>query len=288
MGATLSKHSLCAMGNCKAFRLLYGEGKLTARCKLYLIVSYYIRKSKVDQMVPMQIKQFIIETFIYQPIFETGRQPASSPQWMSHHINSLYTRKFQIFQIIVVGDQQAKTSLIKNYFAAEWRPGLTIPTPWITSTSSVADIPLFHHYTDVVSNGKKIGFSIWDVKLHAPIYGETLLHTLMRITPFDGALICYDISNKRTLSESVKKWNDELNKGPSDSMIKYLVGCECEETDKRGCQQKEAVKIAQDLGIDDVIDTSAICNINVAKLFDGIVGRMFEERWSKANCPFYG
>lgn len=63
---------------------------------------------------------------------------------------------------------------------------------------------------------------------------------------FSGALIVYDVTNRSSF-DTVRKWNQELNRFAGDVCTQIILGNKADLDDKRKVTDDEATKLAQEL-----------------------------------------
>eukprot|EP01084_Bolivina_argentea_P063013 115117_1 len=88
-----------------------------------------------------------------------------------------------------------------------------------------------------------------------------------------GIIMCYDTTNKESLVEGIKYWNDKCAK---QVVYKIIVGTKCDLESRKVCNKHDAFEIAKECGIEHVIETSALNGQNVHNVFDIIVENIFD------------
>ena len=99
-------------------------------------------------------------------------------------------------------------------------------------------------------------------------------------------LLCYDITCEQSL-DNVKYWNEECNKHAKTAIMRAMVGCKCDLENERQCSKENVREIANECGIDYVIETSAKDDVNLDKLFYDVTDQMVDYVLNRPNYPFY-
>ena len=244
---------------------------LNANDKLDIIISCWLRECSITKSsFPDAIKHVIIDTFIYQPIFDIiSKAPTQRYKKSNSQSTTQQAYDYKI-KLLLVGDKNVgKTQLFKSYQDSNHVPMMFNIEPYF-KTIDVDD--------------KRVKLQIWDLNWDRLFDKTAPLRGIM------GVLICYDITNKLSLYDGVKRWNQEYNERYDVKSVisKFLVGCKGDDQDNRECGMNEAMKIAKECGLDDVIETSATNNINVDKVFHDISAKIIDLRVMREEYPFYG
>ena len=243
------------------------DQNMTAHTKLNLIISCWLRECNItSSYFPTDIKQLMINAFIYQPMFDNKNQKKGKVKQVRSYD--------YLFKLLIVGDRQVgKTSLYERYKDDDM-------------SCFISTIAIDFQIKTIMINGDIIKLQIWDLQWDR--YRGDFSHKAV-FRNVHGVLICYDITNKMSLINGVRKWNAECNDNCDIHLTsKFLVGCKCDDEQNRECQKQDVMEIANECGFDKTIETSATGNINIDKVFNDISDCIVESRKIRLKCPFYG
>ena len=238
---------------------------LTAQAKLNIILSLWLRECNIpSSTIPTEIKELLINVFLYQPHFDVNYNNENIKQKQYDHL----------FKLVIAGDPQVGRTMLYERYTDD------------PLDNFIPSIRINFRLKNITINGKIIKLQIWDYLPDDPN------DNIDRGTIFRGAhgvLLCYDITNKVSLCYVVRKWNDLCEENANSSLIaKLLVGCKCDDVTNRICTKQNLMDVAKECGIDAWIETSATRNINVGKAFDDIAAMILPVMEKKETYPFYG
>ena len=103
-----------------------------------------------------------------------------------------------------------------------------------------------------------------------------------------AVLLCYDITDRTSLFEDLKEWNELCDKEAMVHVRKLLIGTKCDLNALRQCTLDDAFQMARKCGASHVIETSAKENTNVRTVFEYTLNAITEFVEQTRTCPFFG
>ena len=239
------------------------------------ILTYWLRKC--NQIFPMDILHFIVNTLLYQAAFAVERDlKIKDGDGFLHTFARRYSGKARerwkcnyIFKLLLIGERGVrKTSLIlriaDDYFS-EIRCG-TVGADFRFRTINI--------------DGQEIKLMIWNTAGRARF--GTLSTADLRGT--DGVILVYDVTNRDSF-EKIRHWNKEIHKHGPILLDKMLIGNERDLKQHRVITAEEGAELAVNLGASDHMETSAKTAENTEKAIDIIASRVLN-RIQRAKTPW--
>ena len=124
---------------------------------------------------------------------------------------------------------------------------------------------------------KLIKIQIWDTAGHEKF--RTITTSYYKSA--HAIIILYDITDKASF-EHIKNWMVEIEKFGKQGVLKLIVGNKIDLEDKRQVSIEEAEAFAKNNNIQ-FLEVSAKNNINIEKLFLGIVKTLYEKHLKSIN-----
>ena len=161
---------------------------------LNIILAYWLRETSLAKPTttsfPEVIKQLIIDTFTYQSIFDANSKRAIKQSKKTHPHPISNPNYDYLLKIIIVGDKNVgKTELFKSYQDPTFFP------------MSLSPIKMEFHIRTITVHDKRVKLQIWDLDWNTSLNINAVYRGAM------GVLICYDVTDKTSLYEGVRKWN---------------------------------------------------------------------------------
>ncbi|PVH13538.1 uncharacterized protein CXQ87_001644 [Candidozyma duobushaemuli] len=159
------------------------------------------------------------------------------------------------YKIVFLGDQSVgKTSLITRfmYDTFDEQYAATIGIDFLSKTMYLED-------------NKTVRLQLWDTA------GQERFRSLIPSYIRDShvAVVCYDITNKKSFS-SLEKWVSDVRMERGDDVIVVIVGNKSDLSSKRQVSVEEAEEFCKQIGGKFLIETSTKANHNVKLLFKKI------------------
>ena len=225
---------------------------------LEILMTHWLRKSNIFSF-PMDIEHVIINTFIYQPIFDRAYIPKSTAYYESIKYD------YQ-FNIILVGNfGVGKTSLLQSF----------AKTGYMDELKSDFVIRI------IQCKQRFIRLNIWDTG-GKERFNNGLYKGFYK--GMHGVLFCYDTTNKDSL-HAIDFWNKECDTFSDCIIAKVLVGTKYDlPSDTMLYDERE---IALKYGFENVIKTSARCRKNERAVFKQIASDILTVVEKRVSHPFY-
>lgn len=159
------------------------------------------------------------------------------------------------YKIVFLGDQSVgKTSLITRfmYDTFDDQYAATIGIDFLSKTMYLED-------------NKTVRLQLWDTA------GQERFRSLIPSYIRDShvAVVCYDITNKKSFT-SLEKWINDVRMERGEDVIVVVVGNKSDLNAKRQVSSEEAETFSTDVGAKFFIETSTKANHNVKLLFKRI------------------
>ena len=176
------------------------------------------------------------------------------------------------FKIVLVGDSGVgKTSIINQYVLKEFDPDIK-PTISVGYTSSILTL----------STGYKVKIGIWDPA------GQEKYRSLTKqfFRNIQGAILVYDISKKKSLTNLDEYWIPQLIENADDSFVLFVIGNKC---DLRNAENSDPL-ITPEIGREFAkkhaalfVEASAKTSENVEEAFHELVEQIASSEFEKTN-----
>ncbi|KIM35074.1 hypothetical protein M413DRAFT_449901 [Hebeloma cylindrosporum] len=156
-------------------------------------------------------------------------------------------------QILLVGDSGVGKSSLSLRFCDDGRN----PPKALTST-----IGIDSNTRTIEIDGKLIRLHIWDSS------GQEQYRAVNKLgwRGAMGVLLVYDVTDEISFN-NIRSWSSDVEKYVQKGVNKILVGNKSDWTDKRAVTEEQARKLANELGINLFMETSAKVNEGVEEVF---------------------
>ena len=167
-------------------------------------------------------------------------------------------------QIIILGDSSVgKTSIIKKYHDNQFDE----------SHNATLGLDLVSkQYT--TKDGSTITIKIWDTAGHERFH--TMTQTFYKKA--DGIIIAYDMCANDSFS-NVTTWLNSISQHAGQNIPRILVGNKCDLDDQRAVPYDEALKLANENGIN-CYETSAKTGQGLAECMDDIFEQSYRSKYN--------
>ena len=165
-----------------------------------------------------------------------------------------------IYKILLLGDD----SIGKTCFFLRYSDG-------IFDQTHMATIGLDYRLKSIkLKNGKSIKLQIWDTA------GQDRFRAITKnyYKGSHGIILIYDVTSRRTF-ESIRNWVSQIREEATEKVTIYLVANKIDMDEDRKVKKEEGEKLAKELGLP-FMETSAKSGINVDKIFDDLVERIYK------------
>lgn len=198
------------------------------------------------------------------------KSPRKNLNTMSSNDKSSILRKYKI---VFLGDQGVgKTSLITRfmYDTFDEQYAATIGIDFLSKTMYLED-------------NKTIRLQLWDTA------GQERFRSLIPsyIRDSNVAIICYDITNKKSF-ENLEKWINEVKLERGEDVIIVIVGNKSDLNNKRQVSLEDLEKLAKSIDNCSIfMETSTKANYNIKLLFKKIAKSLpeFNQEGNQQNNP---
>mmetsp|Transcript_64963 Transcript_64963/g.107988 ORF Transcript_64963/g.107988 Transcript_64963/m.107988 type:complete len:261 (-) Transcript_64963:196-978(-) len=166
-----------------------------------------------------------------------------------------------LFKVVIIGDSGVgKTALLRRYTDDEF-----------DSESAKATLGVSFARRGITYRGINIVGHLWDTAGQERYRAITSAYYRGAV----GALIVYDVT-ERTSFESIPRWLQELREHADPSIVVMLVGSKIDLGQLRTVMLDEAKRLAEEIHIPFVVETSSLDSNNVEHAFDTILKEIYQ------------
>ena len=195
---------------------------MSCKEKMKLIVSLWIRKMSFDSF-PVEIFTLIVNGFAYH------RQMDQNYSSIEFNENNK-----ALLKVLVIGSERVgKTALFKRYIDDIF---IEVYRPTIGADFMIKNIPFGS------DPKRQLELQIWDTA------GQESFQSfgVAFYRGSDIVLLCYDITNRKSLMEIKEKWNPELNDIVDEKgILKILVGTKCDLKKEKMCSKNTIMRFGK-------------------------------------------
>lgn len=239
---------------------------MSCKEQMKLILSLWIRKMSLDSF-PVEIFTLIVNRFAYH------RQMDQNCISIEFNENNE-----ALLKVLVIGSERVgKTALFKQYVDDQF---IETYRPTIGADFMIKNIPFGS------DPKRQLELQIWDTA------GQESFQSfgVAFYRGSDIVLLCYDITNRKSLMEIKEKWNPELNDIVDEKgILKILVGTKCDLKKEKMCSAEDVSDIVAECKLDGALECSAKDKINIDRMLTDILADNYiesEHQKIVAKFPF--